>query len=96
MANINANENVIDFNEALENAIPDAIDMVVPEVPGINWGKVGFGALAALAAAGLAYKLGTVIKTKVDQKKAQEANNKPAVDNVKVAENDFVDKESEA
>lgn len=96
MADINVKDNVIDFNEALENAIPDAIEMVVPEVPGINWRKVGLGAAAALAVAGLAYKVGVVIKTKVDQEKAQEADNKPDVDNVKVAEHDFVDKESEA
>lgn len=94
--NINANDNVIDFNEALENAIPDAIDLVVPEVPGINWGKVGFGAATALAVVGLGYGAYQFIKTKADKKKAQEADNQPAVDNVKIAEHDFVDKESEA
>ena len=93
--NINANDNVIDFNEALENAIPEAIDLVVPEVPGINWGKVGFGTAAALAGAGLIYGTYKFIKTKVDQKKAKEADAKPEVDNVKIAERDFVEKESE-
>ena len=93
--NINANDNVIDFNEALENAIPDAIDLVAPEVPGINWGKVGFGAAAALTVAGLAYGTYKIIENKVCKKKAQEADSQPVVDNVKVAERDFVDKESE-
>lgn len=79
-------------NEDTVNAAMDAVEAI--PVKAINWSKIGKagavgGTVLALGAgiyAGIRYIKG---------KKAEKEAAADAVDNVKVAENDFVEKESE-
>lgn len=74
-------------NEIIMNEdVVDEVVEVIADAPEVDWGKIGFGALALCAVAALGYKGYRIWK----DKKAKESKVEP-VDNVKVAERDFVD-----
>lgn len=90
---MNTIENINNIvNEDTVNAAIDAVEAI--PVKAINWSKIGkFGAVGgAIAVAGVGIAAG--IKYLKDKKAKKEAA-ADDVDNVKVAENDFVEKDSE-
>lgn len=94
MAKINMDENVV--NAAVE-AIPEAVDMAIPMAAGKAKGKFGVVAGAAIVVTGAIFGVVKLCQH-VSKKKSEKAqqNDETDVDNVKVAERDFVDYESEA
>lgn len=94
MANINMDENVV--NAAVEAAIPEAVNMAIPMAAGKAKGKFGIVAGTAIVVIGAIFG-GVKLCQHVGKKKSEkaQANSNTEVDNVKVAERDFVDKESE-
>ena len=94
MANTNMNENVV--NAAVEAAIPDAVDMAIPMAAVNRKGKFGVVAGAAIVVTAAIFGVVKVCQH-VGKKKSEKAqsNDETDIDNVKVAERDFVDHESE-
>ena len=90
---MNTIENINNIvNEDTVNAAMDAVEAI--PVKAINWSKIGkFGAVGgAIVAVGVGAAAG--IKYLKDKKAKKEAA-ADGIDNVKVAENDFVEKDSE-
>lgn len=94
MAKINMDENVV---KAAVDAAPDAIDMAIPMAASKAKGKVGVVAGTAIVVTGAIIGIVKLCQHvgKKKSEKAQETS-EADIDNVKVAERDFVDKESEA
>lgn len=80
------NENEIIMNEEVMEQAVEA----VAEPSGINFGKIGFGVLAAGAAIALGYKIYKVVKAKKEEKEALAAD-----ETAPAWEEDFEDEESE-
>lgn len=93
MAKINMDENVV---SAVEAAIPDAVDMAIPMTAGKAKGKVGVVIGAAVTVTGIIFGVVKLCQH-VGKKKSEKAQGagETEIDNIKVAEHDFVDNESE-
>lgn len=81
-------------NEIIMNEeVVDDVMEVVAEAPEVDWGKIGFGALALCAIAALGYKGYRIWKDK--KTKEQKVYTDTVVDNVEVAKHDFLDNQDE-
>ena len=95
MNEITMNEQAIE--QVVEQAMEQAVEVTAASTPRVNWGKIGTGVLkvGAIAAGvvliikGVEYVIGKVNEKK--QAEELEPEFEPVVDNVEIAQRDFLD-----